>query len=200
VAGTATNYGITKIRAGSVGQLWVGCAIPAGSARMTLASDGTPDATANPNAKHLGMTREGATFNVKPGFENFMADEFSSPVKTRMTGLEMTIAAEILQVEDWDILEQITAGFGTRVTDTTFDQLTFGIGSQSYTSVALIFPTEGDKTKYAVFQLYKAFNEAGLDSLQISRKTMSGARVTFRGLDITSRDITDLSGSFWKQK
>lgn len=198
MAGTATNNDVTVI-ANSPGQLWAGLAIPAGGAALTLDTDGTPDATANPSAIHLGMTREGAVFNVKPAFEQFYADEFSSPIKVRMTALEATLSAELLQITDADVLQKITAGFGTYSSALGYERTTFGVGVQSYTSIALIFPTEADVTKFAVFHLYKAFNENGLDSVAITRKGMSGINVMFRGVDITTRTATDTVGAYWKQ-
>ena len=51
MAGTADNYTVTAIPQGVIARLYSGMAIPAAGARATLFSDGTPDATANPNAK-----------------------------------------------------------------------------------------------------------------------------------------------------
>lgn len=199
MAGTTTNFAATKIRAGSPGQLWAGLAIPAAGARLTLAADGTPDATANPNAKHLGLTRAGATFTVKPSFETYMADEYASPIKTLMGGLEGSIEAELLQIFDLEVLKVLTAGFGTFATASGYDEFSLGIGTQAYSSVALIFPTEADITKFAICHLYKAFNESGIDSIGLTRKDMSGLKVRFRGIDITTRATTDSLGKMWIQ-
>lgn len=197
MAGTAVDWNVAAI-ANTKGQIWADLAIPAGGARLSLHTDGTPDATANPNAKHLGMTREGAKFLVKPKYDQYYADEFLGAIKTNLSEQEMMITAELLQIMDMDLLELLTPGFGTKTTGSGYEQLTFGQKAISYSSVAVIFPTEADPTKFAVFQLYKAINEAGIDS-GVRRKTLSGLPVSFRGYDITSRAIEDLSGSFWKQ-
>ncbi len=52
MAGTATDWNAAAI-AVTKGQLWANLAIPAAGARLTVATDGTPDAIANPNAKHF---------------------------------------------------------------------------------------------------------------------------------------------------
>jgi hypothetical protein len=199
MAGTSTNFSPTKIRAGSIGHLWAGLAIPAAGARVTLHTDGTPDATANPSAKHLGLTRAGATARIVPAFDNYMADEFSAPVKTSMSGLEAVIEAELLQVFDTDVMTVLSAGFGTYATASGYVEYSLGVGTQAYTSLALIFPTEADPTKFAICHLYKCFNEAGIDSIGGARKDMSGLKVRFRGLDITSRAVTDTLGKIWWQ-
>lgn len=197
MAGTATNWNVAAI-AQNQGQLWANLAIPAAGARLTLHTDGTPDSTANPNAKHLGMTREGAQFMVKPKFDQYYADEFVQPIKTGLSEQEMMITAELLQVTDTALLELLTPGVGTKTTGTGYEQVTFGQRPIVYSSVAVIFPTEADPTKFAIFQLYKAINEGGID-MKIGRKTLSGIPVSFRGFDIPTRAIADTAGSFWKQ-
>lgn len=199
MAGTATNFSVTTIQAGTPGQLWANLAIPAAGARLTLHTDGTPDATANPSAVHLGMTKEGATISFKPKVEMYYADEFKSPIKSVVMETEGNIAAELLQVEDTDILQQITQGFGTLSSGTGYKQLTFGSGTLTYTSLALIWPTEADPTKFAVAHLYRSFNESGIDGLQIGRQSQGGLKVSFKGLDITTRAAGDRLGTFWKQ-
>ena len=125
MAGTATDWNVAAI-ANTKGQIWANLAIPGAGARITLATDGTPDATANPNAKHLGMTREGAAFLVKPKYDQYYADEFVAPIKTNLTEQEMMITAELLQVTDTALLELLTPGVGTKSTGTGYEQVTFG--------------------------------------------------------------------------
>jgi hypothetical protein len=199
MAGTATNFSVTTIKAGTPGQLWANLAIPAAGARITLDADGTPDASANPNAIHLGMTKEGAAFTFKPSVENYYADEFRSPIKAVIAETEAMITAELLQVEDFDVLKNITAGFGTYGTASGYKQLTMGTGTLTYTSLALIWPTEADATKFAVAHLYKCYNESGIDGLTIGRQNQGGLSVSFRGLDITTRAKADTLGNYWIQ-
>lgn len=199
MAGTATRYDSTLIQAGSPGQLWAGLAIPGAAARITLDTDGTPDATANPSAVHLGMTREGSTMAITPTFENFFADEFPAPIKSRMTAVEMSISCEMLQTVDFITLQKIMQGWGTYATGSGFQEIRVGqTASISYESVALIFPLEADATKFGVFNLYQAFVEGGLSAYQVSRKIMSGAQIVFKGTAITTRAATDTIGAYWK--
>lgn len=198
MAGTALNFDTTVIQAGSAGTLWAGLATPAASARLTLVS-GTPDGTENTSAINLGMTREGATLSVTPTYEEYFADEFSAPIKSKMSGLEATLTAELLQVTDEDILQKVMSGFGTYSTAAGYKQNTLGIGVQAFTGLALIFPLEADPTKYGVFHLYQAYCSTGLDALQVSRKAMSGINTVWKGTDITTRATTDTLGNYWKQ-
>lgn len=199
--GTATNFSVTTIKAGTPGQLWANLAIPGAGARLSLHTDGTPDSSANPNAVHLGMTKEGATFTFKPSVENYYADEFRSPIKAVIAETEAMISAELLQVEDFNVLKALTAGFGTFASDmgAGYKQLTMGTGTLTYTSLALIWPTEADPTKFAVAHLYKCYNESGLDGLTIGRQNQGGLAVSFRGIDITTRAVTDTLGNYWIQ-
>lgn len=200
---TPLNFAPTKIKAGSIGYLWAGLAIPAVGARLTLAAnaDGimTPDATANPNALHLGLTRAGATAKIIPAYSGYKADEYASDIKKTMDGLASTIEAELLQTLDISILKLLSSGFGTYASGTGYDELAIGIGAQTYTSLALIFPTEADPSKYCVVHLYKAFNSMGLDALGSARKDMAGLKVKFEALDIPSRSGGDTQGKFFIQ-
>lgn len=197
MAGTATNYDVNAI-AQTAGLLWGKVAIPTAGARLTLHTDGTPDATANPEAMHLGMTREGAAFSTKPEFTEFFADEFEDPIKKSIARSEAVISAELLQVMDTEIAELMLPG-STRTTASGYEQVTFG-GSTSFTynSFALIFPTEADNTKFGVFQLYKAINDGGL-AVEIGRTKLSGLSVALKGQAVTSRAAGDTTGSYWKQ-
>lgn len=197
MAGTATNWNVAAI-ANSIGQLWANVAIPAAGARLTLHTDGTPDSTASPNARHLGMTREGAKYMVKPTYEDYFADEFRAPIKSQITALEAAITAELLQVTDMALLELLSAGFGTKATGTGYEELALGEIALVYTSIALIFPLEADPTKFGVFHLYKTRNEGGIET-DMGRKKLSGLPVNFKGLDIPSRAKADTLGKFWKQ-
>lgn len=199
MAGTATNYDNTTMQAGKAGQLWVNLAIPAAASRITLDADGTPDSTANPNAQHLGLTREGWIFNMKPTFENYFADEFTAPQISDITELVGTLAGEIMQVTDYDILQRVVSGFGSYGSGVGYEEITFGTKAITYESIALIFPTVADPTKFAVYNLYRAFCETGIDALAVARKKASGMNITFRGLEIASRAAADSVGNAWKQ-
>lgn len=199
MAGTATRFSTDYIRAGSVGQLWYNTALPGANARMSLHTDGTPDSTANPNAKHLGMTRAGATIKVVTSITDFFADEFPEPIKSTVDQVDGSIEGELLQVFDIEALKALTAANGTVTVDDDFEEISFGIKPLSYVPVALIFPTEADPSLFAVFHLYKAINTSGL-TFGVGRKDMSGAPFMFKGYGIPTRAKADTLGKFWQQK
>ena len=68
------NFDKTKVARGP-GKLWLNVALPAAGAVLTLHSDGTPDATTNPNAKHVGMTKAGAKCNYSVESDKREADD-----------------------------------------------------------------------------------------------------------------------------
>lgn len=204
MAGTADNYVTTNVAigpcrvyanlGGTAGQ-WDGAA----GARLILHTDGSPDSTQNPNAKHLGMTEGGCEWLVKTSFLNFNADEFVDPIITRVDAEEKVISGTMLQIMDMD-LAKILMPTATRHDLGGTQGMTFGVGTLAYTSVAAIWAIEGSASPvvYGVFHLYKAFNDPGL-AAQISRKKLSGTPFAFRGLAITTRATTDQSGRFFKQ-
>lgn len=193
----STEYNTAAI-AVTKGEVWAGLAIPAAGAMLALDASGRPDAVANPLRRLLGLTREGAEFMVKPNFEKYYADEFSSAIKTDIGDTEAAISGEFLQVLDIELMSLLTPGVSTLDTAAGYEKISLGKSAVVYSSVALIFPLEADPAKFGVFHLYKAINNEGIQ-IGIGRKKLSGTPVTFTGLDIPGRVPTDSLGSYWKQ-
>ncbi len=198
MAGTATNYDTTTIIVDRVAQVWAGLAIPSASARLTLDADGTPDATANPNAIHLGHTVEGTTITIASALTKHFVDELEAPFKSSVDATEMMFEGRFAQVMDEDVLKQITAPFGTYATGSGYKEFSIGRKTLTYTSVAIIFPTPQDVTKFAVAHIYNGLNEAGL-AFSISRKGMADTPFKFVAYGLSTRAVTDTVGKYWYQ-
>lgn len=202
MAGTATNLDTTTIIVDRVAQIWAGLTVPAASARMTLgvdpgdANNKTPDATENSNAIHLGFTKAGAKVNIVSSIANHYADEVDTPILSTVEQTSATIEGEFLQVMDLDVLKKITAPFGTYSTGSGFAQFTLGKKILSYTSVALIWPSAMDSTKFSVVHLYNAMNTAGL-SFDITRKGMASTPFKFEAYAVPTRASADCLGNYW---
>lgn len=201
MAGTAKNYNANQIVLGP-SDLWLNVAVPAASSRMTLDTDGTPDATANPNAIHLGMTAGGVTFEYVPEIQDFSSDELTAPHLSRIISERATLKGEFLQVFNWNLLEKMTVG-GTKSVDTNtstgYEQLTMGgLSTISTFSIALIGPDISGTNQWWVVQLYKTFNRAGFN-FTVTRRDQSRAPFEFNGQAVTSRAAGDQIGNFWHQ-
>lgn len=201
MAGTAKNYNANQIVLGP-SDLWLNVAVPAASSRLTLDTDGTPDATANPNAIHLGMTAGGVTFEYVPEIQDFSSDELTAPHLSRIISERATLKGEFLQVFNWALLEKMTVG-GTKSVDTNtstgYEQLTMGgLSTISTFSIALIGPDISGTNQWWVVQLYKTFNRAGFN-FTVTRKDQSRAPFEFNGQAVTSRTAGDQIGNFWHQ-
>lgn len=197
MAGTALDWKTAKI-AQNAGQLWRGLAIPGAGARLTLAADGTPDATANPNAKHLGATKAGAKLMVKSTLTKFYVDEFRGAIVTNLDAIEMGISAELVGLTDMELLAWALPGVGTRTTASGYDQVTIGSKAIAYDSIACIFPLIEDPTKFGVFHIYSGLNDTGVEWAQ-ARKELGSSPISIVGYEITTRAATDTLGSAWKQ-
>ena len=199
--GTADNYvveavliGPCKIYAdlGTGSGQWEG---PAG-VRLILDSDGSPDSGQNPNARHIGWTQDGAEWLVKPNVLNFIPDESLEAVISRVQAEEKVISGSAWQIGDMDLAE-ILMPTATRSDVMGSKGLTFGgSGVLSYTSVAVIAPLEGDPTRFAVFHLYKAFNNAGL-AAQLTAKKPTASAFAFQGQAIGTRAAGDRAGRYY---
>jgi hypothetical protein len=196
MAGTAKNYDSTTITVGFA-DLWAGLAVPAGAARLTLDADGTPDATANPDAIHLGHTAEGNTLTINFTKTDYYVDETPFPIKTSIDQSTVELTGNLVQVFDEEVLQVIGAGFATYSTAAGYKQLTLGTkAALPYQSVALIGTTPMDDTKQFIIQLYDAINTAGL-SVQFGAKVRGQTPFTFSARAITSRTATDALGNYW---
>lgn len=197
MAGTATDWKTAKI-AQNAGWLWRGLAVPGAGARLTLHTDGTPDSTASPNAKHLGATRAGAKLMIKSTLQNFNVDEFRAPIVTNLDTVAMGISGELVGVTDMELMAWLLPGVGTRSTASGYDQVTVGSKAIAYDSIALIFPLIEDTTDYGVFHIYNGLNDPGVE-FAVSRKELGFTPFSIVGYEITSRATADTLGSYWKQ-
>jgi hypothetical protein len=202
MAGTANNFRLTG-RVLGPGLLWGGLAVPAASARLTLATvdaDGfiTPDATANPNAYPIGATKDGVSVQAKATREDYFVDEIKPPIDTSLTQVEASITANIMGINDDKISVLLTAGFGTYSTAAGYKQNLLGFSTDVFTGIALIAPMREDPTKVFIFHLYKALNQSGV-AWKTSKSGLSDTPAEFRGYAITTRTPSDQLGNWWWQ-
>lgn len=195
--GTNDNFNNQTVLIGP-GKIYADLAVPGQGGRLILHTDGTPDQGQNPDARHLGYTREGAEATVRPEITRFFGDESPFPLVSRVQQEVVAISGEILQVADFNLLE-ILMPTSTRSTINGIDGIHFGgSGILTHTSVAIIAPLEEDPTRYWVAQLYHAFNDQGL-AARVSRTSLAGSPFAFQGEAIGTRPAGDQIGVLWKQ-
>lgn len=199
MAGTADNWVVTDVARGP-GKLYAGLAIPGAGGRLILASDGTPDATQNPSAVHLGMTEEGVSWSIKPTIQDFRADEFQDTIISTVTGNEVAMTGSLLQIMNMAIVDILLQN-ATRSDLAGTQGVTIGtVDVLQYTSVACIFSIEesSSPTVYGVMHIYRSFNDQGL-AAQITSKKLGSTPFAFRGMAVTTRAKADTTGRFYRQ-
>jgi len=194
--GTADTYKTTLV-AQNAGKVYRGMAVPGAGARPTLFTDGTPDATANPLALHLGATKSGTKVMVKPTYEKFFVDEFRGPIITNVSAAEMGIAAELVGVTDMQLAAYLLPGVGTRSTAAGYDYVTIGTKPIAYDCNIVTFQLIEDVTKYGWFLLYNAINNPGV-AWAIARKELGYTPLNLEAYEVTSRASADTLGQFGK--
>lgn len=168
------------------------------SVRLLLDTDGTPNATQNPFAVHLGMTEGGEEWSVKPTKTDFFVDEFPNPITSRITAEEGIISASLAQISDMAV-QVVMNPTATRSDVGGTEGLTFGgLGTITFRSFAVIWPVEGSPTLFQVFHLYKGYNDLGI-AAQITSKKMGFSPVSVRGYAITTRTLGDQLARFYRQ-
>jgi hypothetical protein len=198
MAGSTKNYDTSTFVVDTYGELWAGLAVPAAGARLTLHTDGTPESVANPNAVHLGHTKDGIKVTITNALTKHYVDEQASPVKTTVETVDMMLEGTFNQILDEDVLKKLTAGFGSYSTASGYKQFTIGRKAITYDSVALIYPNPEDPTKFVVVHMYNAVNEGGL-GYGVSRKTLAEMPFKFVAYALSSRAAADAVGNHWWQ-
>lgn len=196
MAGTAKAYNTALVELGP-GDIWLNVAVPGAGLNVTLHTDGTPESVANPSAKHLGMTLEGARLIYTPNPTNYESDEQTAPIITQLAGEEARIEGSSLQILDMALMTYLITGstFGSAA---GYERNTIG-GKQTVATFTVLYvaPIFADPTKFFAVTLYKAYNAAGW-SADLSRKKMASVPFNFFGLSISTRAAGDQLGNFWK--
>lgn len=192
----ADNFNVLKTTK-SPCQIWVGIAIPGAGAEMTLTA-GEPDATQNPDRVHLGLMNDGAQLLAEVTTVEEYFDEFKSPLEENVDQRMLKITANLAQVLDFDVIDEILNGIGTRADVSGKEKITFGEKALVTTGAVVIFPTKADPTKYAVWHIYKGSFKTNV-SVPISRQTRGVIPIEIVGLAIPSRADADQIGAFWQQ-
>jgi hypothetical protein len=173
--------------------IFSGVAVP--TTTLTVTAGGLPDATQNPNAQHLGYTREGITITTTREQEEEFADEFKAAIISSIKTTGISIAGEGLQVLNFKLLELLTKGVGTLVTGAGFKRINFGTSALDYTGVVAIFQNPaGTSSEFGYVHLYRALNEGGL-TLPISGKKLSSVPFNFKAYEVAGRAATDTLGT-----
>lgn len=188
MAGTSKDYSINEIVQGP-GDLWViGTAPNDAGVRLTLASDGTPDATAHPASIHLGAIQSAITTSVKPKVEPIALDQYDAPFDGYVTDVDAKIEAEMAQTEAQKL--QRALGVATYSSGAGYKQATFG-GTLVVPKacIAAISPTRQNQARHIVSLLYSAVAIGGF-SVTMGRAKSSSYKAAFQGIS----DITRTAG------
>jgi len=196
MGGSAKNYAITDIIQGP-GDVWmIGTAPTDANVRLTLASDGTPDATAHPGSYHMGLIQGAVSTAIKPKLSEITADQFDSAVDTRVTELDGKIEATMAQLESQKI--QWALGMGTYSTGSGCKQVTFGgLLSVPKTCVAVISPSRANPGMYVVSVLYIAVPMGGF-SFSMGRAKEAQYKAQFQGLTDLTRTPGQMTGVIYQ--
>lgn len=185
MASTAKAYAPAEIIQGP-GDVWIiGTAPTDAAVRLTLASDGTPDATAHPGSVHLGAIASATTTSVKPKIAEIVTDQDEAPVDSYVTGLDGKIETELSQASSVNL--QRLLGVGTYSTGAGYKQVTFGgVYTVPKACIAVISPTRADATKYVVSILYIGYSASGF-SMSMGKTKAALLKAVFAALSDTTR-------------
>jgi len=199
MAGVLKNYDLTQIVQGPC-DLWLipNAYAPSDSAlRLTLASDLSPDATAQPGCIHLGSVASAVTTGLKPKVANIVLDQYDAPVDGYTEMLTATIEAEMAQTTSE--LLGIFLGVGTySQVASTSDQITFGgnLVVPTY-CIAAISPAKENPLEAWVSMLYQCVSTGGFE-VTMGRKKPSYYKVQFQGIESLTRTPGQAMGIIYK--
>lgn len=162
MAGTPKNYDNTRTVWGHA-DIWIDCAMPAAGAKPTLHTDGTPDATANPNAKHVGYLRPNTKWTYKSTKVDARDYQHTAPHRSKRGEESMRVESRWLQVLDADLLSGIVDG--VTVTDVSDGTLVEAGGKRDIatTCVYIIAQRADVAGKYICIVILAALFTEGLE-------------------------------------
>ena len=196
--GTSKIYSAAQIQRG-VADLWINVAEPVSPAhKITLFSDGTPDATANPNAKHLGVLEGAAVPQYGPKYDFEKIDQDTSPVVAFLTEEEATIEAQMKQTTFNNVLQYLLPpGF---FSDASAEGISLGQGGNiiaTPSTIACIAKSADPAYAWVVALLYKAVPVAAM-KIEMGKEKTAVYQVKFQGLSDLTRPSGDRLGSFYR--
>jgi len=183
MAGGPKNYAISDIIQGP-GDVWVIGNPPSdANLRLTLAADGSPDATAHPGSVHLGAVQSAITTMVKSKVTPIKLDQYDAPFDGYVSELDASIEAELAQTES--SLLQRALGVGVYSSGSGYEQCTFGgLFTVPTACIAVISPSRTG-TGYVVAVLYSAFGSGGFE-VSMGKAKATAYKTKFTGFaDIT---------------
>ena len=188
----AKSYTPSEIIQGP-GDLWfIGTAPTDVAVRLTLASDGTPDATAHPGVGVLGASLTAITTSVKPKISEITTDQYDAPIDSYAVELEAKIEAEMQQVES--ALLQRAIGVGTYAAGAGYEQTTFGGTFVVPTGCfAVISPSRLNAQQYVVSVLYVGAMTGGF-SFPMGRAKSAAYKTAITALSDPARAVASRSG------
>jgi hypothetical protein len=194
-SGTAKGYASTYTVSGPL-DIWFKAAVPGANGAPTLHTDGTPEATANPNCVHAGMLKGGGGFNVNAELQERTSDNLAAPYEVKLLSSSMALTGEMLQFNA-ALLQIITPGASTPATAPS-GKTGITLGSISNVASTCVLGIWEQKTtgKYFNVVLYDAYQANGLE-LSLNRSEDSAANVEFRSKAVSSRATADQVGAIW---
>lgn len=185
MAGVAKSYNPSQIVQGP-GDLWfIGLAPTDTAVRLTLASDGSPDATAHPGSVHLGAIAAAITTSVKPKVAAITTDQFEAPIDSYLTEIDAQIQAEMAQTESSKLQRML--GVGTYATGVGYEYVTWGGTFTVPTGCfAVISPSRLNAQQYVVSVLYVGVALNGF-TLALARAKAASYKATIQGLSDPTR-------------
>ena len=194
MAAVPDNFDKTKTL-WNAGLVYVDITPPAAGAVVTLDASGKPDATENPNARHVGFSDKGSKFSYKMTKADATDDEHTAPHDSRITTESMMISGTWKQILDEVLLAKISVG-GQSATLTTpaGKKVSFG-GKQAITGLCILIvtPKKDDPTKFIQICGYSMFNDAGVE-VTVTKDAENSTPFNFVGLALTARAVNDQLG------
>lgn len=201
MAGTQKIYSAAQIQRGAA-DLWVNVAAPVSPAHVITinTADGTPDATANPNAKHLGALEGAVIGDYAPKYDLEKIDQDTGPVVAFLTDEEATIQAVMKQQSFQNVLQYcLPPGFFSE-TSPVAEGVTLGQGGNiiaTPVTLAVISASADPAYKWSVALLYKAIPIAAFKT-SIGKEKTATYEVKFQGLSDLTRAAGDRLGSLYR--
>ena len=198
---TPRIYSSAQIQRGMADAWWDVAKPASGTHVIPLFTDGSPDAMANPNAKHLGLMDSATMVDYTPKYDEEKADQDTGTVARFLTEEDAVLEVTCKQISFQNVMQYcLPPGFFSQSGPPALEGVTLGQGGNILVTpapLAIVAPPADPAYKWVVALLYAASPISAV-KLPMEKGKTAVYQVQFKGISDLTRPAGDRLGAIYR--